>query len=78
MQSKIFLHHYRETAEEIALLDTGATENFIDPQTVACLCLGTKKLPHKRTVYNVDGTLNHNGAVTHACDLIVSRGNKKI
>jgi len=65
-------------AEEIALLDTGATESFIDPKTVACLCLGTKKLPHKQTVYNVDGTLNHNGAVTHAYNLIVSKGNKKI
>jgi len=65
-------------AEEIALLDTGATENFIDPQTVAHLHLGTKKLSHKQTVYNVDGTHNYNGAVTHACDLIVSRGNKKI
>ena len=65
-------------AEEIALLDTGATENFIDPKTVARLRLGTKKLPHKWAVYNVDGTLNHNGAVTHACDLIVSRGNRKI
>jgi len=65
-------------AEEIALLDTGATENFIDLKTVAHLCLGTKKLPYKWTVYNVDGTLNHNRAVTHACDLIVSKGNKKI
>jgi len=34
-------------AEEIALLDTGATENFIDLKTVACLRLGTKKLPYK-------------------------------
>jgi len=65
-------------AEEIALLDTGATESFIDPKTIAWLCLGTKKLPHQRTVYNVDGTLNHHGDVTHACDLMVSRGNKKI
>jgi len=65
-------------AEEIALLDTGATENFIDPKTVARLCLGTKKLPYKQMVYNVDGTLNHNGAITHACDLMVSKGNKKI
>ena len=78
MQSKIFLQHYQGTAEEIALLNTGATENFINPKTVACLCLGTKKLPYKQTVYNIDGTLNHNGAVTHACDLIVSKGNKKI
>jgi len=65
-------------AEEIALLDTRATENFINPKTVARLHLGTKKLPYKQTVYNIDGTLNHNRAITHACDLIVSKGNKKI
>jgi len=65
-------------AEEITLLNTGATESFINPKTVAQLRLGTKKLPHRQTVYNVDGTLNHHGDVTHACDLMVSRGNKKI
>ena len=78
MQSKIFLHHYRGTAEEIALLDTGVTESFINPKTVAWLRLGTKKLPQKRTAYNVDGTLNHHGDITHACNLMVSRGNKKM
>ena len=45
---------------------------------VARLWLGTKKLPFKRTVYNVDGTLNRHGTIDRACDLLVSRGNKKI
>ena len=31
-------------AEETALLDSGATENFIDHATVVCLRLGMKKL----------------------------------
>jgi len=38
------LLHYRGQAEESALLDSGATENFIDSETVKRLRLGTKKL----------------------------------
>ena len=71
------LSHYQGKAEEIGLLDTGATENFINHMTVARLRLGTKKLPFKRAVYNVDGTLNCHGTIDRACDLLVSRGNKK-
>ena len=77
IQVKILLSHYRGKAEEIGLLDTGATENFIDHTTVARLRLGTKKLPFKRAVYNVDGTLNRHGTIDRACDLLVTRGNKK-
>jgi len=36
-----------------------------------------KKLPFKRTVYNVDGTLNRHGTIDRACNLLISRGNKK-
>ena len=55
---KVAFSHYRGKAEETALLDSGATENFIDHTTVVKLRLGTKKLPKPRPVYNVDGTLN--------------------
>jgi len=77
IQVKIFLSHYQGKAEEIRLLNTGATENFIDHTTVTRLRLGTKKLPFKRAVYNVDGTLNCHGTINRACDLLVTRGNKK-
>ena len=77
IQVKILLSHYQGKAEEIALLDTGATENFIDHTTVARLHLGTKKLPYNQPVYNVDGTLNRYGIITYACDLLVTKGNKK-
>ena len=77
IQVKILLSHYRGKAEEIGLLNTGATESFINHTTVAKLRLGTKKLPFKRTVYNVDGTLNHHGTIDRACNLLVSKGNKK-
>ena len=45
-------------AEEMILLDTGATENFINQTTVDKLCLGTKRLPYSQAVYNIDGTLD--------------------
>jgi len=60
------------------LLNSGATENFIDHTTVARLRLGTKKLNFQRPVYNVDGTMNRHGTITHACDLMVKQGNKKV
>ena len=60
------------------MLNLGATENFIDHATVTRLRLGTKKLDLSRPVYNVDGTMNRHGTITHACDLMVKQGNKKV
>jgi len=77
IQLKVPITHYRGTAEETILLDTGATENFIDQTTVDKLRLGTKRIPYARPVYNVDGTLNRAGSITKACDLLITQGNKK-
>ena len=77
IQINFVLSHYRGQAEETALLDTGATENFIDYKTVARLRLGTQKLTIPRPVFNVDGTNNRHGTITHACDLMVKQGNRK-
>jgi len=77
IQLKVPITHYRGTAEETILLDTGATENFIDQTTVDKLHLGTKRLPYARKVFNVNGTLNRSGTITKACDLLVTQGNKK-
>ena len=55
---KVPITHYQGTAEETILLDTGATQNFIDQTTVEKLRLGTKRLPITRMVYNINGTLN--------------------
>jgi predicted aspartyl protease len=45
-------------AEETDLLDTGATESFINYKTVVRLQLETQKLPVPRPVYNVNGSAN--------------------
>ena len=36
-----------------------------------------KKLPYPHQAFNVNGTLNRHGTITHACDLLVTKGNKK-
>ena len=61
-------------AEEKALIDSGATENFIDYRTVARWKIGRKPLEVSHTVYNIDGTPNKAGAVTAYCLLRVIVG----
>jgi len=74
---QFLLLHYRGQVEEGALLDSGTTENFVDTDTVKRLQLGTTKLNLQRPVYNVDGTENKHGTITHAYNLLVKQGNKK-
>ena len=43
---------------EQALLDSGATDNFIDQRTAKCLNIPTRCLDQPRILYNVDKTKN--------------------
>ena len=61
-----------------ALLDSGATDNFISPLTVERFHLPTIDLPKSRVVCNVDGTQNKNGSITHATKLEVQYKNHTI
>jgi hypothetical protein len=56
-------------AEETALLDSGATENFIDEETWKKMGVGRRPLSKSIKVYNVDGTENRKGELTHYCRL---------
>jgi hypothetical protein len=49
---------YNTTEEVKALINSGATDNFINFRTVAKLRLATKKLPQARKLFNVDRTHN--------------------
>jgi len=75
VQVQFALVSYKRETTEISLLDTGATENFIDSETIKKLHLGMKELPYQRPVFNVDGTPNRQGKISHYCNLIVSKGN---
>ena len=61
-------------AAERALIDSGATDNFIDQRTAKRLHLTPRQLKQPRLLYNVDGTENLSGRVTSYCDLLITRG----
>jgi hypothetical protein len=77
LEIKLDFLTYMRKAGEIALIDSGATENCIDYRTVAKLRLGTQKLSKPRPIINVNGTRNSGGIVEHCVHLYVSQGQKE-
>jgi hypothetical protein len=67
----------KKSAVYKALLDSGATENFIDPRMVEKLGIGKIPMINPRTVFNVDGMENQGGQVNHYCVLNVLQGKKQ-
>jgi len=61
----------RQTTNEVALLDSGATKNFLDEEVWKRLQIGRTKLPEPLMVHNVDGTKNRTGKINHCCWLKV-------
>jgi hypothetical protein len=59
-----------------ALIDSGATENFIDEKMVHRWELPTHDLVYPCKVFNVDGTENRNGMIVKSCMLHVHRWNR--
>src|SRR5258707_10523807 len=58
-------------ADKKALVDSGATDNFMHPQFAARMGIGTKELPNPHKIWNIDGTMNKGGNFTHYVDLDV-------
>ena len=78
MSIKVYVNTSNKRAETPALLDSGATENFITTHYANWLRLPIKQLPRARKVCNVDGTANKQGDITHFTDLEVQTGAKKV
>ena len=74
MTVKTYIHSARKRAEATALLDSGATENFMNLSYAKWLGLPIKNLATPRPVYNVDGTANRTGDLAHYTDLKVRTG----
>jgi len=68
---RVFLHTSNKRAETTALLDSGATENFINKRYARWLRLPFKRLAKPRAVYNVDGSKNSQGDIKFYTDLEV-------
>ena len=64
-------------AKEEALVDSGVTENFMDEWMVVYLKIGHQAMDQPRRVFNVDGSKNRNGTLTHYCLLHMHKGNKE-
>jgi hypothetical protein len=56
-------------SEVDALVDSGATDNFISSAIIQHFGIPTQKLHKPRAIQNVDGKANKIGAVTHVADL---------
>jgi Retroviral aspartyl protease len=72
-----FRHQYATVAGR-ALIDSSATENFIDYRTAIRWRVKTKDLRRPHKVYNVDGTENQGGIISKSCVLRVRRGERQL
>jgi len=61
-----------EEASTEAMVDTGATGDFVDQDFVNQAKLPTQKLSQPIPVYNVDGTLNEAGSIHEVIDIIMT------
>src|SRR5712672_2349473 len=77
MNLKAYVHAAHRRTEAPALLDSGATENFISLTYAKWLKLPFKRLPYERPLLNVDGTTNKTGSLKFYVDLQVQMGTKR-
>jgi hypothetical protein len=58
-------------ADKKALVDSGATDNFMHPAFAKRMGLGLQALPTPKKIFNIDNTTNKSGMITHFLDLNV-------
>ncbi len=63
-------------ADETALADTGASGLFIDERYANYMKMERRILDEPLEVYNVDGTLNKKGTITHYTRILLSLGGR--
>jgi len=77
MTLHFFIHSKSKRAEAIALIDSGATENFMNLGYAKYLQLPIKRLEEPRSLFNVDGTTNKSGSLQFYTDLQVQTGSQR-
>src|SRR5258708_33721756 len=78
MTVRFFIHSIAKRAEGIALLDSGATENFMNLSYAKWLKLPIKQLPKPRKLFNVDRTENRSGDLRYYTILNVRTGSTTV
>jgi hypothetical protein len=77
MTIRSYVHSLRKRAKAVALVDSGATENFMNLNYTRWLGLPIKNLMTPRKVYNVDSTQNLGGDLQHYTDVQVQTGTQR-
>ena len=77
MTIQFYVHLIAKRAKAVALLDSGATENFINLFYAKWLKLPIKQLPTPRTLLSVDRTENKSGKLQFYTNLDVQTGAAK-
>jgi hypothetical protein len=77
MTVRCYLYSIAKRAETIALIDSGATENFLNLSYAKWLRLPIKRLSTARKLFNVDGTENKAGKLQFYMDMQVQMGAAK-
>src|SRR5487761_809859 len=77
MTVRFFIHSKAKRTEALALVDSGATENFMNFQYAKYLQLPIKRLEVPRKLFNVDGTENKSGVLRFHMDLQVQTGTQR-
>src|ERR1700761_3038769 len=78
MTLKVFVNTRSIRAETSALLDCGATENFVHIDYARKKRLPVKMLTTPRKIINVDGTANAQGDIKFYTDLQVQQGKRRV
>ena len=65
----VSLHTSYSMANKKALIDSGASNNFIHPHFAEHMGLRSRMLSQPRKVWNIDGTPNKGGLLTRHIDL---------
>ncbi len=76
MTVHVFIHSSAKRAETTSLLDSGATENFLNIEYAKWLRLPIKKMPYPCKLFNMDGTENKAGQLQYYTDLTIWTGSE--
>ncbi len=74
MRIPVLFESAHATAEREVLIDSGATDNFISKNLLHRLQIGYLPVETPIKIWNVDGTHNQDGAISHFTDLQVQTG----
>ena len=72
----VFIHLRSKRAETVALLDSGATENFMNISYAQKMELPVRQLTKERKLFNIDGMLNKAGSLKYYTDVTTRMGEK--